>query len=69
MAKLRVRFVGEKPDEFISLPEGDSLDSLLDAFINRSGRFQGDWVEIDARGDRRYVRYDQIIEVKAQMNP
>jgi hypothetical protein len=65
-AHLRVMVLPDRKTEFIDPVEGEDLDHLLEAFLNRTGRFTGEWVPI--RGgvsDHRYVRYDQIVLVES----
>jgi hypothetical protein len=65
-AHLRVMVLPDRKTEFIDLSEDESLDTVLEEFLNRTGRFAGEWVPI--RGgvsDLRYVRYDQIVLVEA----
>ena len=68
-AHLRVMVLPDRKTEFIDPREDESLDELLEHFLNRTGRFTGEWVPI--RGgvsDHRYVRYDQIVLVEATPN-
>ena len=56
----------DRKTEFIDPLEGEQLDRLLEDFLNRAGRFTGEWVPIrGGTSDTRYVRYDQIILVEA----
>lgn len=65
-AHLRVMVLPDRKTEFID-PAGDEpLDKLLDDFLHRTGRFEGEWVPIrGGASDIRYVRYDQIVLVEA----
>jgi hypothetical protein len=59
----------DRKTEFIDPHEDEPIDRLLEDFLNRTGRFTGEWVPI--RGgvsDMRYVRYDQIVLVEATTN-
>ena len=65
-AHLRVLVLPDRKTEFVDLAEGESLESVLQDFLRRSGRFEGEWVPI--RGGPtavRYVRYDQVVLVEA----
>jgi len=65
-AHLRVLVLPDRKTEFIDLHESESLEAVLEEFLNRSGRFQGEWVPIrGGASDIRYVRYDQIVLVEA----
>jgi len=68
-AHLRVMVLPDRKTEFIDPPEGESLDTLLESFLHKTGRFAGDWVPIrGGASDIRYVRYDQIVLVEATPN-
>jgi hypothetical protein len=65
-AHLRVLVLPDRKTEFVDLLEGESLEALLQQFLERSGRFAGEWVPI--RGGPtavRFVRYDQVVLVEA----
>jgi hypothetical protein len=65
-AHLRVLVLPDRKTEFIDLHENESLDAVLQEFLNRDGRFKGEWVPIrGGASDIRYVRYDQIVLVEA----
>ena len=65
-AHLRVMVLPDRKTEFIDLTAEESLDVVLQEFLNRTGRFAGEWVPIrGGAADQRYVRYDQIVLVEA----
>jgi hypothetical protein len=68
-AHLRVMVLPDRKTEFIDLHEDESLETVLEEFLNRTGRFTGEWVPIrGGASDIRYVRYDQIVLVEATPN-
>jgi hypothetical protein len=65
-AHLRVMVLPDRKTEFIDVEEGETLDGVLQEFLDRTGRFQGEWAPIrTGPTDRRFVRYDQIVLVEA----
>jgi len=65
-AHLRVMVLPDRKTEFIDPAADESLEHLLDDFLRRAGRFDGEWVPIrSGASDMRYVRYDQIVLVEA----
>jgi hypothetical protein len=56
----------DRKTEFIDLTADETLERLLDDFLHRAGRFDGEWVAIrSGASDTRFVRYDQIVLVEA----
>jgi len=68
-AHLRVMVLPDRKTEFIDVAADESLAELLEEFLHRTGRFEGEWVPIrGGASDIRYVRYDQIVLVEATPN-
>ncbi len=66
---LRITLLPDRHTELVEIEDSESLASALGDFLNRTGRFTGDWVQIEAGKRDRYVRFDQIIQVETQMDP
>jgi hypothetical protein len=65
-AHLRVMVLPDRKTEFIDIPDDESLDDVLQEFLHRTGRFEGEWVPIrGGETDKRFVRYDQVVLVEA----
>jgi len=71
MPHLKLKLLPNLHEVLVDIAEGRSPDDDLQDLLNRSGRFDSDWVEVKAAtgGDvvSRYVRYDQIVEVSAHL--
>jgi hypothetical protein len=55
----------DKTKARIEVPEGQSLEAALDAFLNRRGTYANGWVRAHLAGDERYIAYDEIVQVRA----
>ena len=65
-AHLRVMVLPDRKTEFIDLDADESLERVLQDFLHRAGRFEGEWIPIrSGASDMRFVRYDQIVLVEA----
>jgi hypothetical protein len=47
----------------IPIEKEDSMDQELELFLNREGRYAGDWVPLQKAGRELFVRYEQIVLV------
>jgi len=47
----------------VPIEEGHSLEEELDLFLNRQGRYAGEWVPLQKAGRELFVRYETIILV------
>jgi hypothetical protein len=65
MPQINVR-LADGTDAYIKVERYDADQELQD-FLNREGRFTGQWVQVDGVGEgkARYVRYEQIVQVDA----
>ena len=59
---LELRVIDQGSSEYVTAPEGTSIEEVLERFVTRSAGFERDWVKVDDEGER-YVRYDRIISV------
>ncbi|HTO24456.1 MAG TPA: hypothetical protein VMJ49_01045 [Gaiellaceae bacterium] len=65
-AHLRVMVLPDRKTEFIDLTADETIEQVLQDFLRRAGRFEGEWVPIRSGAqDMRFVRYDQIVLVEA----
>ena len=69
MQSLRITLLPDRHTELVEIEDSESLASALGEFLNRTGRFTGDWVQVEAGKHDRYVRFDQIVQVETQMDP
>jgi hypothetical protein len=53
----------------VALQEGHSLDEELEQFLNQKGRYANGWVPLGEGTGDRFVRYDQVIEVRKNLSP
>ncbi len=44
----------------IPIEEGHSVEQELELFLERGGRYGGDWVPLQKAGRELFVRYEQI---------
>lgn len=63
--RLSFTLLPDRKHEMYEVPDGSSLEDELDSFLSRTGHFEFDWIEVRGGGHRRFIRYDQIIEVSA----
>jgi hypothetical protein len=47
----------------VPIQEGHSLQQELDLFLNREGRYAGEWVPLQKSGRELFVRYANIVLV------
>ena len=47
----------------VPIQEGHSLQQELDLFLNREGRYAGEWVPLQKSGRELFVRYENIVLV------
>ena len=47
----------------VPLQDGHSLQQELDLFLNREGRYAGEWVPLQKSGRELFVRYENIVLV------
>jgi hypothetical protein len=48
----------------IHAPGFENPDDAAAAFVKREGIFADEWVRLDVRGEARYLRYDEVAEVR-----
>jgi hypothetical protein len=47
----------------IPIEKGNSVERELELFLEREGRYAGDWVPLQKSGRELFVRYEQIVLV------
>jgi len=47
----------------VPIQDGHSLQQELDLFLNREGRYAGEWVPLQKSGRELFVRYENIVLV------
>jgi hypothetical protein len=47
----------------IPIEQGNSVAQELELFLNRQGRYAGEWVPLQKAGRELFVRYEQIVLV------
>jgi len=45
-------------------PGYESGEDAVADFVTRQGVYSQDWLRLDARGKPRYVRFDQVVDVR-----
>ena len=48
----------------VQVPEGSSLNDLLNDFMNQGGSFESDWISVGTDAEPELVRYTEIVSVK-----
>jgi hypothetical protein len=69
MQYLRITLLPDRHTELVGLGDGEPLSTALGEFLSRTGRFTGEWVQIEAGEHNRYVRFDQIVQVETLVDP
>lgn len=62
MLKLKLR---DGTTEHVPLADETIPEDELDAFVQRRGRFEGEWLEVQGVEGAKYLRYDQVVSVEA----
>ena len=52
----------------VPIQEGNSPQQELDLFLNREGRYAGEWVPLQKSGRDLFVRYENIVLVSPKTN-
>lgn len=61
---LMVRLTGDAADERVNVEIKGSLDDEIERFVMRHGIYSSDWIPVGSGQTPRYVRYDQIVEIR-----
>lgn len=65
---LRLTLLPDRHTELIEVMDGHSLDQELQDFMDRTGRFSGEWIPVKAGPITRFVRHDQVVQVEAKLS-
>jgi len=48
----------------IHAPAYESADDAVADFVARRGPYSGDWLRLDVPGRARYIRYEEVVDVR-----
>jgi hypothetical protein len=57
---LELTVIGQEQREYVRVPKGKTAQWMLNAFINKTYKFAGIWVDVQ---HGRYIRYDRVASV------